>query len=410
MRLLVLAPSSPFPARDGVHLRLQNLLGRLPADWRVRLLCFDRVSEEALECVESPFSCQLLRVPAPAPVTGWRSSQFVQLARPLPALIWKFQSQQMAAAVKRSTREADAVLAVGLQMAQYLPCLPPNVPAALDNYNVESRVLARLAETRSGFKRAFWSWEAAKLQRAERRLLASSGTVFAISDVDRDGMLNLVPGCTVQTVPMGIDLGYFAPLPTPPLDAPIRFTFVGAFNWHVNEAAAQWLCQQVWPRIRSAIPEAELHLVGRDPSPVVRELAQVGTNIHVSGTVPDVRPYLQNSTALLVPLRYGSGVRTKILEGFAVRRPVVSTRVGCEGLPVRHGEHLLIADDEERFAAACIQVARDRAMAGGLVDSAFDLVREQDRLATERLQSVLAQAFPVSKLAVRTGANEWTQC
>jgi glycosyltransferase involved in cell wall biosynthesis len=397
MRLLVLAPSSPFPARDGVHLRLQNLLGRLPEGWSVRLVCFDGVPQESLETVESPLRCQLQRVPSPAPAAGWRRSQLVQIARPLPALIWKFRSRQMEEAVRKSARQADAVLAVGLQMAPYLTAVPREVPVALDNYNVESRVLARLADTRSGPKRAFWRWEATKLERVERRLLASSGTVFAISDVDRAGMLRLAPRCAVETVPMGIDLSYFQEQLAPPQTGATRFTFVGAFNWHVNEAAAEWLCQQVWPQIRRALPDAELHLVGRDPSPTVKALGQAGSSIHVSGTVPDVRPFLRDSTALLVPLRYGSGVRTKILEAFAVRRPVISTSVGCEGLPVQDGVHLLVADDAERFAASCIRLAEDREAAERLADTAFDLVREHDRLATERFRQVLSQAFPVAK-------------
>lgn len=396
MRLLVLAPSVPFPARDGVHLRLQNLLGRLPSDWDLRLICFDRTGSGIPEAVEAPVRCELTRVPIPPSLKGWRSSQFVQLARPLPALLWKFRSDAMVEAVRKAAKDADAVLAVGLQMAQYLPYVPAGTPVALDNYNIESRVLERLADTREGLKQRFWRYEASKLRRAEQRLLGRSGTVFAISDVDRTGMAKMVPSARVLTVPMGIDLNYFQAAAEAQAGGPPRFAFVGAFNWHVNEAAAQWLAESVWPRVRAALPDAELCFVGRDPSPTVRALAAGDPSIQVTGTVADVRPYLRDSTALLVPLRYGSGVRTKILEAFAVRRPVVSTSVGCEGLPVTSGRHLLIADDEEAFANACVRIVRERAEADRMVDAAFDLVREQDQLATASLHRAFGEAFHVA--------------
>jgi len=392
MRLLVLAPSVPFPARDGVHLRLQNLLGRLPADWQLRLICFDRTDSEAPELLDSPIRCELTRVSIPPSLTGWKASQFAQLARPLPALLWKFRSNAMREVVRKAAKDVDAVLAVGLQMAQYLPSVPVGMPVALDNYNIESRVLERLADTRAGLKQRFWRHEATKLRRAERQLLTRSGTVFAISEVDRTGMVALAPDSRVLTVPMGIDLSYFRAAEHQPPIGPPRFAFVGAFNWHVNEAAAQWLAERVWPQVRASLPDAELYFVGRDPSPTVRALA-VDPSIQVTGTVSDVRPYLQDSMAVLVPLRYGSGVRTKILEAFAVRRPVISTSVGCEGLPVTNGRHLLIADDEDAFAEACVRVVQKRADAECLVNAAFTLVCEQDHLATESLHRALGVAF-----------------
>lgn len=391
MRLLVLSPCYPFPPQNGVQLRLVNLLRRLPPEYRLTLLCTDRVERVETEPLPEPWSGELVRIPLPPLVSGWRANSLVQAVRPLPSMLWKFRSPLFAATAAEYGRKADAALAVGLQMAQYLDSLPAGVPTAVDNYNVEHRILARMAETRTGPKRLYWTWEAFKLRRAEQRLLRRADAVFAISEVDRDGMAELIGKERLHTVPMGIDLEYFGAsgegLPADP-----SFAFVGAFNWHVNEDAADWVCSQVWPLLREKLPQAHLTLIGRDPSTAVQGFAK-GAEATVTGTVPDIRPYVAASRAMLVPLRYGSGVRTKILEAFAAGRPVISTSVGCEGLPVTNGEHLLIADDAPSFAEACYRLATDEALAASLVRQARRLVEEHDHQATVKLQSALAAAF-----------------
>jgi polysaccharide biosynthesis protein PslH len=392
MRLLVLAPSYPFPPQDGVKLRLTNLLRRLPEGWTVDLLGFDAVEMPREEPLPPPIRGTGLRIPFPTRPPGWRAHRLAQALRPEPSLIWKFRSPALEGEVRGRAREADAVLAVGLQMTPYLELVPPGVPTALDNYNVESRILERLAGTRSGLKRWYWLWEARKLARSERRLLEKAGTVFAISETDREGMASLSPRARLATIPMAIDLGYFQWHDLLPEPAPPRFTFVGAFNWHVNEDAAHWLCTEVWPQVRAALPGAELHLVGRDPSETVRALGR-DSSVRITGTVPDIRPYMRDSTALLVPLRYGSGVRTKILEAFAVGRPVISTSVGCEGLPVVHGEHLLIADGSREFAGACIHLARDPEHRARLCAAGRRFVDEMDADVTRAFHEAFARAF-----------------
>ncbi len=394
-RLLVLAPSDPFPPRDGVQLRLGNLLQRLPEGTRLTLLCPADVASRDEAPLPAPLLGSRVRIPRRKPVRGLLANPLAQALRPEASLIWKFHSPAFAAAVHELSRQNDGVLAVGLQMSQYLNEVPAGTPTALDNYNVESRILERLAETRTGIKRLYWHFEAAKLRRTERRLMERAGTVFAISDIDRDGMARLAPAARLTLVPMGIDLVHLRP-PAPLTEiTPPRFTFVGAFNWHVNEDAAGWLCREVWPLVREALPDAELNLVGREPSAQVRALTSDPT-VKVSGTVADVRPYLWESTAILVPLRYGSGVRTKILEAFAAGRPVVSTPVGAEGLPVTHGRHLLLAEDAHGFAEACIRLVREPLLGRHLSEEGRTLVEAQDQDATRFLHEAIAQAFGVN--------------
>jgi glycosyltransferase involved in cell wall biosynthesis len=203
-------------------------------------------------------------------------------------------------------------------------------------------------------------------------------------------MAELAPRAAFEVIPNGVDEAFFGAVGERPAGLPPRFVFVGAMNWHVNEDAAGWMRRQIWPRIRTALPDAELYFVGREPSAEVRALAD-SPEVQVTGTVPDIRPYLQDGAAIVVPLRYGSGIRNKILESFAAGRPVVSTSVGAEGLPVRHGEHLLIADTDEEFAAACIRIIRHPDEAARLVAAGRAVVRQIDQQATDRVHRMFSE-------------------
>lgn len=391
-RLLVLAPSYPYPVKDGTQLRVDNLFRRLPADYEITLLCFDAVAESQEEPLPAPLHGTCIRVPSMPRVKGWRASPLVQVLRPLPSTIWKFASEAMARLVRARAEKADAVLSIGLQMGQYFDVVPRGVPVYQDNYNVEWLILERMAQTRPVPKRWFWQLEAEKLRRTERAILRRADAVIAISEVDREEMARLAPNTRFYTVPNGVDEDFFGATPLTSPREP-HFAFVGSFNWHVNEDAAVWFCDAVWPRLRKSLPDARLELIGRDPSPTVRALGN-NPSVHVTGTVDDVRPYLGRAVGMIVPLRYGSGIRNKILEAFAAGRPVVSTSVGCEGLPVRHNEHLLVADTAEEFAAACARLVRDPAEAARLVAAGRSVARSLDLQATEQFQRALLAELP----------------
>jgi glycosyltransferase involved in cell wall biosynthesis len=149
--------------------------------------------------------------------------------------------------------------------------------------------------------------------------------------------------------------------------------FLGSMDWQANEDGVQHFVEKVWPRVRGTHPEARFTIVGRNPSAAVRRLA--GTQgIEVTGTVPDVRPYLAEAAVVVVPLLVGGGTRIKIFEAMAMARPVVSTTLGAEGLPVVPGEHLVVEDEPKRFAAAVSQLLRDGSMASSLGERARALV------------------------------------
>ena len=130
------------------------------------------------------------------------------------------------------------------------------------------------------------------------------------------------------------------------------------------------------PRIRERVPDVTLTVVGRNPYASLVELGKRDPSIIVTGRVEDVRPYMERAAAYIVPIRVGGGTRLKIYEAMAMEKPIISTTIGAEGLPVADGRELLLADTAEAFASAVVRVLTDEETAKQLGASAARAVRE----------------------------------
>ena len=157
----------------------------------------------------------------------------------------------------------------------------------------------------------------------------------------------------VSHVPTGVDTEYFRPSGQEQR-RPHEIVFTGSMDWMPNEDAIKWFVQDILPLVRARVPDVTLTVVGRDPPASIRALAG-DPAITVTGSVPDVRPYIERAAAFIVPIRIGGGTRLKIFEAMATGRAVVSTRVGAEGLDVMHNEDVILQDDPEPFADAVIE-------------------------------------------------------
>jgi glycosyltransferase involved in cell wall biosynthesis len=141
-------------------------------------------------------------------------------------------------------------------------------------------------------------------------------------------------------------------------ETPHRLLYVGNFKYAPNVDAALFFCKSILPYIRKMEPRAHLYIVGREPPKEVMELHN-GTDVIVTGTVPDITQYFKESSVVIVPLRVGGGTRVKILEAFAHRKGVVSTTIGAEGLQVEDGIHLHVSDNPAHIAWRCLTLIRD---------------------------------------------------
>ncbi len=182
----------------------------------------------------------------------------------------------------------------------------------------------------------------------------------------------MAPVARIAVLPNGVDLDYFQPLPDP--GRPVLI-FWGHLRYPPNADGIIWFCQEIFPIVREILPDAELLVVGKEPTPDVASLTRV-PGVKVVGYVPDLRPYLSQASVAVVPLRFGTGIRNKILEAFAVSRAVVSTSVGCEGLDVKPGVHLEVADEPRAFAAAVVDLLRSPARRAYLATNGRRIVEQ----------------------------------
>jgi glycosyltransferase involved in cell wall biosynthesis len=170
----------------------------------------------------------------------------------------------------------------------------------------------------------------------------------------------------IAVIPNGVDLEYFAYRPAP---EPGRIVFTGSMNWPPNEDAAEHFARDVMPAVRSRIPDATFWIVGADPSPRVRNLANIA-GVKVTGTVTDIRPWIWSAAVYASPLRFGLGVKNKILEAMACGAAIVATTRSLSGTPLVDGRDAMVADDDTNFADAVVRVLSDSELRNSLAREA----------------------------------------
>jgi polysaccharide biosynthesis protein PslH len=273
-------------------------------------------------------------------------------------------------------RSFDVVVCDFLDAAVNFPATL-TIPTVLFQHNVESEIWRRHASNGPGWaKRMAYGLEFSKMQRYEQEMMRRFHHVIAVSENDRKLMGAWVDPSRIGVVATGVDLRQFRPdlssddqastdqasndrasnerasTATEPL-----VMFVGAMDWMPNVDAVEYFCEEIWPAIVKRMPAARFRIVGRNPVPRVLKLGSGA--VEVTGRVPSVVEHLREATVVVVPLRVGGGTRLKIYEAMAMGRAVVATSVGAEGLDVRHGEDIVLADDPARFSEAVATLLED---------------------------------------------------
>jgi glycosyltransferase involved in cell wall biosynthesis len=233
----------------------------------------------------------------------------------------------------------------------------PDAKKVLIAHNVDSLIWQRYFETEKDLlKRWYVKQQWRKFERYERRVFTDATRIVAVSMEDAT-LIREHFGCSqVDVVENGVDRLFFQAARGP--RDPRRILFLGALDWRPNDDAIGLLLERIYPKVRAEEPGATLHIVGRNPSSGLLERVRRTTGVELHANVADVRPYLASSGVLAVPLRIGGGSRLKILEALACGLPVVSTRVGAEGLRLEAGKHLTVVPEVDAMSAALLQAIR----------------------------------------------------
>jgi glycosyltransferase involved in cell wall biosynthesis len=244
----------------------------------------------------------------------------------------------------------------------------------LDEHNIEYELLYRMYRTEgSPMRRLYNRLEYMKFKREEIGSWRSVSGCVMTSAREQEIVTSLAPGAPTIVGANAVDVDYFRPSGRPGNGHAIVMT--GLMHYRPNIDGAVYFVQEIFPRILAARPEMVFYIVGAGATDELKRLG--GPSVVVTDTVPDVRPFAYDAAAFVVPLRMGGGTRLKVLEGLSMEKAVVSTSVGCEGIDVVHGEHLLVANDPEAFADAVLKVAADGELAGRLGRAGRSLVERR---------------------------------
>lgn len=380
MRILWIKTELLHPIDKGGKIRTYQMLRSLARDHDVTYLCLDDGSASSEDRKNAHEYCTRL-VTVPFHPTKKRSlAFFIDLLKNmfsnLPYAVSRYHSKLLRQRVTELAHEHDLVICDFLFPSYSVPD-GLQVPTVLFQHNVEALIWERRASVPQNLiRRAYMREQWRRMRRFEREECRRLDHVVAVSSSDAHIFRSEYEVRSVSDVPTGVDLEFFSPRAPRPEDNP-ELIFVGSMDWLPNEDAVCWFCEEILGRVRGLEPRVRLTIVGRSPGAAVRKLAEENSGIVVTGTVPDVRPYLERGAVFVVPLRIGGGTRLKIYEAMAMGIPMVSTTIGAEGLPVRNEEHLLIADTPEEQATAIIRLLENARLASDLAGNALRLVRDQ---------------------------------
>jgi sugar transferase (PEP-CTERM/EpsH1 system associated) len=382
VRILWLKTELLHPVDKGGKIRTYHMLKELKREHQVTYLTLDDGTAASDAEARAEEYCQkLVRVPhrtQPKFSAGFYGELASNLFSPLPYFMKKYQSEQMRREIARvvAGEQFDVLVCDFLQPSVNMP---PSLPVAtvLFQHNVEAMIWKRHYEVQTNpVKKTYLYGQWRKADAYERAACRRFDHVIAVSREDRETMQRLYGLEAVSDVSTGVDTEFFRPRGQERRE-PHNLVFTGSMDWLPNEDAIQFFTKEIMPRVRQLVPDATLTIVGRNPYASLLELARRDPSVIVTGRVEDVRPYMERAAAYIVPLRIGGGTRLKIYEAMAMEKPIVSTTIGAEGLPVRDGAHLNIADTPEAFAAALVRLLTNESLAHELGRNAAQLVREE---------------------------------
>lgn len=408
MRVLYFAPRECWPPDTGAKLRNYHLARTLSRGARVTYLAFSddaagrggpapvaAEGQGAGGAGGSPESgpgrwCErVITVPRERGYTPLKLARGA-LGR-TPVTVLNYTSRAMAAELERvlGAGEFDIVQVESVHLAAYLPLIRAarSRPVVIfDWHNVESDLMRQYSgRAANPLRRAYARRTASQLGALERRTAREADANVTCSGPDRERLLALAPGARAFVVENGVDVSYYS-------DGQIeavyevwagrqgaggprrhRILFVGSMDYHANVDGVVGFARSVWPRVLELLPGTSLTIVGRNPTAEVRGLAGL-PGVEVTGTVEDVRPYYREALASVVPLQVGGGSRLKIYETMAAGVPVVSTRLGAEGVDAREGESIAYAETAEEFCRALGDIAGDDGKWRGMAEAGRRLV------------------------------------
>jgi polysaccharide biosynthesis protein PslH len=391
MKILLLTQVLPYPPDSGPKVKTWNVIKYLAKNHEVTLVSFVRGDQSAQVRELQKYCREVYTVPIERGVLRdlryLAESFFIRQ----PFLMVRDRRPEMEQLIDKlaDENEYEVVHADQLNMAQYAARVK-GARKVLDAHNALWLLYKRLWMTmRPGPKRWLLNRDWRLLKKYEGRICREFEGVLAVSEEDRRALEEASgQALEVTVIPIAIDTGEITPVNFKPQGE--RIIHVGTMYWPPNIDGILWFLQKVLPKIREHRPDVVFDIVGANPPQEILSYGETDQGVNVTGYVDDPIPYLEAASLMVVPLRAGGGMRVKILNALGQGLPVVSTTLGCEGIAVTSGTHLLMADSPEEFARSVVCLLEDQQLARELGRNGRELIEERYdyQVACRTLESV----------------------
>jgi sugar transferase (PEP-CTERM/EpsH1 system associated) len=380
MNLLILTPQRPYPTHQGTTIRNFYIIAELAKRHQISLLTFLEADQSPQDDGPLPDLCRTLDIlPAPARSTLTRLKQIAFTNR--PDMSWRLWSLDFDRKLRQLLQENafDVVQIEGIEMSPYLPTikeLAPQTKIIYDDHNAEWLLQYRnfttdLQNPARWIAAAYSFIQTQRLKRYERRVCRQADGVIAVSEADKEAILQLDPALKITLVPNGVDLKLHSQHPAQSI--PVDLVFTGKMDYRPNIDAMLWFGQEVLPLIQKERPQTTLAIVGQRPHPRLDPLRE-NRAITITGYVDDVRPYIAGASVYIAPFRVGGGTRLKLLEAMAMRKSIVATGVGAEGFPITNNKEMILVDDPALMTKAILRLLDNPQIRHELGKNAYQFV------------------------------------
>jgi sugar transferase (PEP-CTERM/EpsH1 system associated) len=402
VKILWVKSDFPLPSDTGGKIRTWNLLTKLAERNEVTFLSYvpPNLSASWTSAMASRKIC-VESVPLPEEKKEGLAFQMRVLSRlpsSRPYIVNKYISREMGERIRHFARNAvfDVLLCDFLEMA-WCARHAPNLPTVLFEHNIETLIWRRYHQTEQHpLKRLYFGYEKRRMARFESEACRAVDLVLTVSDNDGQILQREFGVRKYVTIPTAVDTDFFRPGGA---EVANRLVFSGSMDWMPNIDAFWWFYRSIYPIVKRSVPAVSFTVIGRRPPKEVLDVAHTDKSVTVTGTVEDVRPFIAEGQLYIVPLRIGGGTRIKIYEAMAMKKCVISTAIGAEGLPLTDGHHIILADDPGDFAEQITSLLLHHDRRNRIAEAAYRHILEDCswRKSADLLESALNQAVDIKK-------------
>jgi glycosyltransferase involved in cell wall biosynthesis len=398
MRVLVLTQVLVYPPDAGPKVKTLQVLRHLAAHHDVVYCTFVRSDKEMQDAAKlREICCRVSTIPLKRSRVGDVCFLVESLATGDSFLLRRDYRATMQAMVRQLLQE-ERIDVLHVDQLNMMRFVPPEWSGTviLDEHNAVWQVFERLRRGAGNpLKRWFLGREARIIRKLEARACQRAQVVLAVSEEDKQALQVVADkSVPIEVVPITVDAEHFTSICEARSPETDRLLTIGTMFWMPNSEGVMWWLHEGYQQLRAMRPGLTYDIVGARPPHALQALAEQCEGVHLHGYVADALPFWTHASALAVPILSGGGVRVKILEAMAMGVPVISTTIGCEGLDVRDGEHLLVADTPAAFAHACAKVLQDKELSLRLAHNARQLILEKydAKVALRTLDAVYERA------------------